>query len=304
MSGGPARRTPATISVDVDPVDLHLIGYGVRGGPPDPLVYEKALPRLLERFAAHGVRATLFVVGRDAAAQAPALRAAAAAGHEIASHTWSHPLALAGLPGEAQERELGDSKRALESAAGAEVVGFRAPNFDLDAAALGRLARSGYRYDASGYPTPLLAAARLVLALRGGRPLEVLGLRLVPFTWRRAPHRIGTAGGAIAEFPVSVSGPLRVPVYHTLRYGVSEARFAATLGGLARRGEALSYVMHGVDALGLREDGVDPRLSRHPGMDRPLGAKLDLLDRTLAAIAERFECVTFRERVDRGEPGV
>jgi peptidoglycan/xylan/chitin deacetylase (PgdA/CDA1 family) len=60
-------RPSATVSVDVDPVDLHLVGYGFPGLPPDPLVYTAALPRLLEAFARHGIRATLFMVGRDAA---------------------------------------------------------------------------------------------------------------------------------------------------------------------------------------------------------------------------------------------
>ena len=40
----------ATVGVDVDPVDLHLAGYGYRGLPPDSLAYEPALPRLLAAF--------------------------------------------------------------------------------------------------------------------------------------------------------------------------------------------------------------------------------------------------------------
>ena len=297
-----AARLPATVSVDVDPIDLHLIGYGVHGLPPDPSVYERALPRLLDRFAAHGVRATLFVVARDAADHQTAIRTAASFGHEIASHSWSHPLALASLPEVKQLHELGESKQALERASGGEVVGFRAPNFDLDDAALARLARLGYRYDASGYPTPLLAAARVVLALKGGRPLEVLRLKMVPFTWRREVHRIRTAGGELVEFPVTVSWPARMPIYHTLRYGSTDSGFAGQLDALVRRGEPLSYVMHAVDVMGLDEDRVDRRFASHPGMDRALDAKLDLLDRTLAAIARRFECVPFAERVSRGEP--
>ena len=56
--------------------------------------------------------------------------------------------------------------------------------------------------------------------------------------------------------------------------------------------------MHAVDALGLSEDRVDPKLSRHPGMDRPLKEKLELLDRTLEAIAARFRPVPFRDRLE------
>jgi hypothetical protein len=295
-------RPPATVSVDVDPVDLHLVGYGFTGLPPDPLVYAAALPRLVSAFQRHGIRATLFVVARDAGAQSAALRALAADGHEIGSHTFSHPLALASLPAARQTEEFTGSKRALERACGAEVTGFRAPNFDLDPAALERLAAAGYRYDASGYPTPVLAAARIVLALKGGRPLDVLRLKLLPFTWRRGPHRLRAGHGTLAEFPVSVTPGFRLPVYHTLRYGMSDARFEAILDGFVRRGEPLSYAMHGVDVLGRDEDRVDARLAKHPGMDVPLDRKLALIERTLAAIARRFEPATFAARLARGEP--
>jgi hypothetical protein len=298
MTGTPSALRPvATVSVDVDPVDLHLDGYGVRGLDPDPLAYTRALPRLAEVFARVGVRATLFVVSRDAAAHAGALRTLAAAGHEIASHSASHPLALSRLPDAALERELAGSRAALAEACGDDVAGFRSPNFDMDARTLAALRRAGYRYDASGYPTPLLAAARLLLATKSRDPLGVLRLRLWPFSWRLAPHRVAAGDGTLEEFPVSVHGPLRMPVYHTARYLLPESGFVKALDALAARGLPLSYPLHAVDVLGLAEDGVDPRLARHPGMDRPLAAKLELLERSLRAIVARFEPRTFRERV-------
>jgi hypothetical protein len=112
-----------------------------------------------------------------------------------------------------------------------------------------------------------------------------------------APER-----GGIVQFPVSVTRGARWPVYHTLRYGQGDAAFAALLDAFASRREPLSYPLHAVDALGLEEDGVDRRLARHPGMEHPLERKLDLLDRTLAAIAARFACRTFAEPLAAGEP--
>lgn len=290
-------RPIAVVSVDVDPVDLHLVGYGFAGLPPDPLVHTRALPRLLEAFARHGVRATLFLVGRDAVVHREVLARAAAAGHELASHTWSHPIRFAGLPEAERRRELADSKSALEAAGGTPVVGFRAPNFDVDSRSVPLLASLGYRYDASAYPTPVLIPARVVLALKSADPAGVLRMSTWPFTWRRDPHEWRAGGASVREFPVAVTPGLRMPVYHTLRYFQSDAVFAKHLDGFARRGETFSYVMHGVDALGLAEDEVDARLAKHPGMDRTLETKLALLDRTLAAIAARFETRTYRELV-------
>ncbi len=288
-------RPAAVVSVDVDPVDLHLVGYGYRGLAPDSLVIEVGLPRLLEVFARCGVRATLFMVGRDTLGHASGIAAAAAAGHEIASHTWSHPIGFASLPPGQQQDELQRSRRARERAAGTPVTGFRAPHFDMNAAAAARLLAAGYRYDASAYPTLMLVPARAVLALKSASPLAVLAMRPWPFTWARQPYDWHVEGGTLREFPVAMTPRLRLPVYHTLRYYSADAVFDARIAGFADRGEMLSYVLHGVDLLGLAEDRVDPRLRKHPGMDRPLAAKLALIERTLGAIAARFDVRTYAE---------
>src|SRR4030095_16906891 len=111
-------RPSATISVDVDPVDLHLLGYGHRGEAPDERVYALAIPRLLERFDRARVRATFFVVARDAAAQSRALAAVKAAGHEIASHSLTHPMPFQKLPLEELAREGAEAKGGDEDRVG------------------------------------------------------------------------------------------------------------------------------------------------------------------------------------------
>ena len=290
-------RPAATINVDVDPVDLHLVGYGHTGLPPDPSVYHAAVPRLIELFARLGLRATFFMVGRDAATHASTLRAIADAGHELASHSFSHPFAFARLPTHAMRAELEDSRAALEAAGGRPVIGFRSPNFDVDRGALRAIAESGYAYDASAYPTPLLGPARVVLAVKSGRLDALRRLRTWPVTFRREPFRFHDGGRSLVEFPLAVSGGMRVPVYHTARYFLSRDAFERHLDGIARRGGTLSYPLHAVDALGLEEDRVDRRLERHPGMGLALARKLALLEESLAAIARRFDCTTFEARV-------
>ena len=287
----------ATISIDVDPVDLHLIGYGWPGLPPDPVAYVAGLPRLAEAFERHRLRATFFCVGRDAAAHAPELRALAAGGHEIASHTWSHPIGFASLPRAKQLAELADSRRVLSEVSGFGVVGFRAPNFDMNATVVPRLVEAGYRYDASAYPTPMLVPARVLLALKSRDPMGVVAMRPWPFTWNRLPYTWRAGGTEVREFPLAVTRGWRMPVYHTMRWLSGERSFEAELDGFARHGETLSYALHAVDVLGMAEDRVDPRLAKHPGMDRPLAAKLAMLDRTLAAIASRFDVRTYAEQL-------
>jgi peptidoglycan-N-acetylglucosamine deacetylase len=56
---------------------------------PDP----EDTPRILNLLAAHDAHATFFVIGKIAAAHPELIRRIAAAGHEIAHHTHTHPLA-------------------------------------------------------------------------------------------------------------------------------------------------------------------------------------------------------------------
>jgi peptidoglycan-N-acetylglucosamine deacetylase len=286
----------ATISVDLDPVDVHLAGYG-HAAPFDPRVYDVALPRLLERFDRHGIRGTFFLLGRDAERASAAIASIVAAGHEVASHSFDHPPHLARLGDAALRDQLARSRHALEAQLGGAVRGFRAPDWSVGSRVIAALAAAGYWYDASLMPSPVLAVGRGVLAVRARRIGDLLGIR-PPASLRRTPF-VWRCGGALVEFPVTVTPGLRLPVYHTLRYSMGERRFLAALDAVARRGESLSYPLHGIDALGLREDGVDRRLAAHPGMARGLEDKLVLLDATLAAIAARFVPLPFRARLAR-----
>jgi peptidoglycan/xylan/chitin deacetylase (PgdA/CDA1 family) len=47
-------------------------------------------PRLLDVLATHGIRATFFVIGREAEKYPEIVRRAVVEGHEIGNHTWSH----------------------------------------------------------------------------------------------------------------------------------------------------------------------------------------------------------------------
>jgi peptidoglycan-N-acetylglucosamine deacetylase len=76
-------------------------------------------PRILELLAAHGARATFFVIGEKAAAQPSLIRAMAAAGHEVAHHTHTHPLAWFWCASPARvSRELDAGLEALREAGG------------------------------------------------------------------------------------------------------------------------------------------------------------------------------------------
>ena len=233
MSDGNGIR--GTIGVDIDPIDVHLAGYGLGSTQRDVSVYEVAVPRLLEIFARHDVQATFFVLGRDAQGQAPLLRSLAAAGHEVADHSMTHPAALARLRPDRLEVELVESKAVIEAALGAPVVGFRAPNWDLDRRLLDRLAEAGFSYDASTIPSPLLPLLQFAIAARSRRPGLALRLQLAPLTLLPGPRVYEVGSRIITEFPISVTRLTRLPIYHTMRSMIGDADLERHLDGLVPR---------------------------------------------------------------------
>ena len=291
----PARPF-ATFGVDVDPMELHLAACGHTAAAADPIVYTTALPRLAEIFERAGVRATFFVLGRDAGAFSRPLAALAAAGHEIASHTFSSPFAFSRLSPVQMRDEMIASRNAIRSAVGIQVTGFRAPQCDLDRRGIDALIATGYRYDASADPTPWLAVARAAMAMRSRDAGLTSRLRAWPFTLRRDPHIARTAAGSLVEFPAAVTPWSRQPVRDAAFARSSGSRFKSMIDGFANRGEPLSCSLRALDALGLIEDRLDSRLAGHPGMNRPLEQRLERLEQIVHLVASRFQVATFAER--------
>lgn len=301
-------RPLAAVQLDLDGQDARAAHYGLPAPSGGDGLYA-ALPRFLDIFAAHGVRATLFVIGRDVADEGKRrlLERAAAMGHEIANHTHTHPPAFLRLAPAAREAEIRAAQEALEKRLGTRPAGFRAPNFELDEGLAMLLERLGFAYDASLVGTPAGPALRAVKALataragapfaRGGylgRPAFGLAPRR-PYrpspraVWRAAAGRRGATG--LVEVPVTVSPLLRMPCHASfalaLPAGAARPLTAWTLKFTAARGLPLVYVFHLSDlgeaaALG----GVEGRL--YGGLDR----RLAFVDWACGMIDRHFASVT------------
>jgi hypothetical protein len=291
----------AVFSCDLDTVDRHLQGYGFDDVPACDAIYRSAVPRLLELLDQLGVPAVLFVIGRDATAQRALLRRAAEVGHEVASHSLTHPQPFRTLDDAALREQLVVSRARLTDAVGREVIGFRAPSWDVDARVLRLIGETGYRYDASMFPTPALIASRIAAyrrstGMRSIFAMDVMGHAFAPVR----PHRIGNGDGTLVEFPIAVTPQLRMPVYHTVAYLVPERLFRRNLSALLRSDLPVCYEFHAADLLDLTDYAVDPRMARHPGMREPLQRKRARLHETLATIAAARRVTTYRTAVEEG----
>jgi len=115
---------------------------------------ERSTATVLEVLGAHGVRATFFALGHLAEAHRGVVRDIAAAGHELATHGFSHDKIYDMSPEHFRD-ELRRSIRTLEDASGQRVRGHRAAYFSITERsrwALDILVEEGIEYDASIFP--------------------------------------------------------------------------------------------------------------------------------------------------------
>jgi peptidoglycan-N-acetylglucosamine deacetylase len=99
---------------------------------------------ILDTLARHGVRATFFVVGRNAELYPELVKRMIAEGHEVAIHGYTHTPPARLSPTE-EERELVMARQALE-AVGATVTGYRSPSWDVSPVTLDLLERHSLEY--------------------------------------------------------------------------------------------------------------------------------------------------------------
>lgn len=147
-----------SISVDVEEY-FHAANLQHAAPPTDwhrlPQRVVSNTEQTLEIFAKHNVRATFFILGYIAQRHPALIRRIFDAGHEIASHGYSHRLAFAQTPKQFL-RDVKRSKNLLENITGSRVLGYRAPNFSIqneNSWAYDALLEAGYIYDSSLYPT-------------------------------------------------------------------------------------------------------------------------------------------------------
>lgn len=115
---------------------------------------ERNTARVLELFAAAGVKATFFVLGWVAARHPGIVREIVAQGHEIACHGYSHQLIYRQSP-DVFRRETVDAKMLLEDQAQCPVIGYRAASYSITRQslwALDILHECGFHYDSSIFP--------------------------------------------------------------------------------------------------------------------------------------------------------
>jgi carbamoyltransferase len=273
----PASRTDgvapprAVVHVDLDGAPWIYRHHGWPYAQSNDPIFESGLENLLVFLERNALRATLFVIAQDL--EQPGKRAllerAVAAGHEIASHSLTHPE-FDPLDREAKRVEVETSKRMLEDALGVSVRGFRTPNYQIDRETLELLDACGYAWDSSVFPERSFA-----------RRLELPSVRPLP---HRPLH-----DRPLVEIPLPAYRPAPFPFSASYALLLGQRYFDWQLARFERRGLPLVMLLHLVDF-------ADP-LPR----DRLPGAKARLF--TLShrqAVWKAARCQRLLDRARRG----
>jgi len=309
----PANPRLAALSVDLDDLACYWGIHGLDGAPPEEsrhLVLRRALPRFHALFDELGVRATFFVIGRDLASDEEGrtlLATLAAEGHELASHTQSHPYHFTKLTPDEIAREVDAAHAALTALTGRAPVGFRAPGYAITATVLEVLASRGYLYDSSAFPSwPYYAAKAAVmggLRLMGRASAShldhpaVLAAPTTPYHPHPAhPYQRGES--VLWELPMAVTPRLRLPVIGTSLV-TAPAWVRRRLVASCLDAPFFNVELHGIDLVDAREDQVPAALvARQPDLRRTFAAKRDALVATVReARARGYRFLPLREVV-------
>lgn len=152
--------------------------------------------QILQLFCDKNIQATFFCLGWVAEREPELIKTIAQAGHEIASHGYSHQLVYSQTP-EVFKDEAQRSKSLLEDITQQEVTGYRAASYSITAKsiwALEILSGLGYTWDSSIFPIKH----------------DNYGMPNSP----EHPYKIELESGrSITEFPLTTAkvGPLSLP---------------------------------------------------------------------------------------------
>jgi len=277
-----------SVTVDVDSLCSNFKGFGLKKGQYSYHEFERGIQTALEFFTVYDVRATFFFVARDlkVAKNAKLIPEVASRGHEIASHSYSHPQGFRFMSVKHKEYELKESKRFLEELSGQEIIGFRAPGWNISDDALPVLRSTGYRYDSSVFPTSIAGILKALhywsMRKRDKLTRTTMGhlyYVLSPSSpYHTSKSRIGIRGDShFIEFPVQVAGFFRLPFFAT--FHLSKPGLIGSGYDAIKENEIINYQMHLSDFVDYSDNAFNGELPKESGSYIPLSLKMNLSEK-------------------------
>ncbi len=305
-----SKRPIASVSLDLDNQWSYMRTHGDPGWETYPSYLDTLVPRVVDFLAALDLKATIFVVGQDAALEKnhAALRRLALAGHEIGSHSFRHEPWLHLYSDEEMERELVSAEESIVAATGVRPRGFRGPGFSFSPATLRILKQRDYLYDTSTFPTFIGPLARMYYFFKSSLSSQERAQRKELFGGAAngflplGAYRWKLAAGELLELPVTTFPLLRLPIHasyllylSTFSPWLARTYFRWAIAACRVFAVKPCLLLHPLDFLG-RDDLH--ALAFFPGMNVDGETKLKRLREYLEIFTRAFDVRTVREHVE------
>jgi len=277
-----------SVSVDVDSLNSNFKGFGLRKREYSYNEFQTGIENILNFFAQYNVKATFFFVAQDLEIKKNArfITSVTAAGHEVASHSYSHPQGFSLLSHEEKIYELKNSKEIIEAISRQRVIGFRAPGWNISDDTLPIFRDLGYTYDSSIFPTSItwfLKAIHYTKMWKRDRLAKTtLGHLYYTFSPSYPYHtdekKMGKRGDTdFIEFPVQVTGILRLPFFAT--FHLAYPSFIKKGFNAIKNRKIINYQMHLSDFVDYLEKEFEGELPKKFGSYIPLSLKMKISDK-------------------------
>jgi len=240
-------------------IGVHVDSVALSANAPDGVfdpTYFSVLDRFLEIAERRQVPLTFFVVGKELRQDEHAARiaAAAAAGHEIGSHTWSHPIDLSYLPEDEIEKEIRMSRDIICETTGIPPKGFVGPGWAISRTIQDSLIANGFTYDTSPFPSWLMLPQYVFWITkflfkpdfrqffrRRHDVLQCLSLPRQPYVVRSSD-----GGGALTMLPIPTTST-NIACLHSLGFVLGWNTYFRIVRNSLANSNAFHYVMHAGD---------------------------------------------------------
>ncbi len=263
------------IHVDVDNLWMYEQEFDISIHPDREYIYSQSLPVFLKLLQKTKSKATFMIIGKDL--ELPACQAfcrkAIRAGHEIANHTWSHPISFGKLSYEQKKQQIVKTHKKIIAICGKTPVGFRGAGYYYDKDIITILQQLHYLYDSSVLPGYANLLMTTYAAVKGGENRhKTFGrtnylfspdhpfifkeeAKIMSFPRKRESSLVNTR---LLELPISVLPLIRLPIHTTFAYFFGEKYRQLILRYLKSKPSYVLYLFHAIDFVDL------PQRSDHP----------------------------------------
>lgn len=301
-------RKYSMVQVDLDGLDAVLDCYGsqLKDDETD-FIYTDGVVRLLELLKEYDLKATFFLIGKDAKVpyKRQIIERIVREGHELANHTYSHPLSFARLSPEEQKMEIDQCSAVISAISSKPPRGFRAPGYAITSAVVNHLEKQQFTYDASVFPCAfswlirgwqsLFSASRYEKD-KYGSTMHAIAPCSAYQPDRETIHRRSHDKRNIYEIPVSTMPIVRLPFHGSYVMVLSKLSLRMALcywmAGFKwhlQKKQPYTFVIHPLELTCMAHDY---RLTAQIGYDVEIEKKMRVYREIFAQLKNNTEVVT------------